>query len=78
MENPMTDALAQTDFGEAGVNFPMFAPDGERLLILSEASNIAMIGAPPWPRSGGLRNYGARQVESNIWMVRSAAERGTP
>jgi eukaryotic-like serine/threonine-protein kinase len=38
-----------TDFGEAGVNFPVFAPDGERLLILSENNNLPVIGTPPWP-----------------------------
>jgi Tol biopolymer transport system component len=38
-----------TDFGNTSISFPVFAPDGERLLIVSSDSNLAMIGASPWP-----------------------------
>jgi eukaryotic-like serine/threonine-protein kinase len=38
-----------TDFGESGSNYPVFAPDGERLLIVRADSSIPMIGAAPWP-----------------------------
>jgi eukaryotic-like serine/threonine-protein kinase len=38
-----------TDFGNVGISFPVFAPDGERLLVVTSDSSIAMIGAPPWP-----------------------------
>ncbi len=38
-----------TDFGDVSISFPVSAPDGERLLIVTSDSNIAMIGAPPWP-----------------------------
>jgi TolB protein len=38
-----------TDFGETGVNFAVFAPDGERLLFLGEASTVSLIGTAPWP-----------------------------
>ncbi|MFN2315913.1 MAG: protein kinase [Gemmatimonadales bacterium] len=60
-----------TDFGELGVNFSVFAPDGERLLFLSEATNIGMIGTPPWPvtpenatQLTGLDVAGGRMVPS--------------
>jgi eukaryotic-like serine/threonine-protein kinase len=38
-----------TDFGELQGQSPVFAPDGERLLILRADSLIPMIGAAPWP-----------------------------
>jgi serine/threonine-protein kinase len=38
-----------TDFGNTSISFPVFAPDGERLLIVSSDSNLAMIGASPLP-----------------------------
>jgi eukaryotic-like serine/threonine-protein kinase len=38
-----------SDFGELQGQSPVFAPDGERLLIMHADSSIAMIGAAPWP-----------------------------
>jgi eukaryotic-like serine/threonine-protein kinase len=38
-----------TDFGEAGAYYGMFAPDGERLIVLRADSVIPMVGSAPWP-----------------------------
>jgi Tol biopolymer transport system component len=39
-----------SDFGKSGGGmYPVFAPDGERLLMLSSDSMIPMVGAAPWP-----------------------------
>jgi eukaryotic-like serine/threonine-protein kinase len=38
-----------TDFGEAGAFFGMFAPDGERMIVVRADSLIPMIGSAPWP-----------------------------
>jgi dipeptidyl aminopeptidase/acylaminoacyl peptidase len=38
-----------TNFGGAGIVYPMFAPDGERLMVERFYSAFAMIGTAPWP-----------------------------
>jgi eukaryotic-like serine/threonine-protein kinase len=38
-----------SDFGEDRTYFPVFAPDGERLLIVTADSLVSHIGAAPWP-----------------------------
>ncbi|MFN2315974.1 MAG: protein kinase [Gemmatimonadales bacterium] len=61
-----------TDFGEVGVNFTVFAPDGERLLVMAENNNLPLIGTTPWPvtpetatRLTGLDVAGGRMVPSS-------------
>jgi eukaryotic-like serine/threonine-protein kinase len=46
------DASGRTqlsDFGAAQIYYPVFAPVGERLLMLSADSMIPLLGAAPWP-----------------------------
>jgi hypothetical protein len=38
-----------SDFGESGVNYPVFSPDGERLMIVQSDSLITRVGSAPWP-----------------------------
>jgi eukaryotic-like serine/threonine-protein kinase len=38
-----------TSFGEAGAYYGMFAPDGERLIVMRADSLIPMVGSAPWP-----------------------------
>ncbi|MDZ4673069.1 MAG: protein kinase [Gemmatimonadota bacterium] len=38
-----------TDFGGAGVVYPMFAPDGQRLMVERFDSIMPVVGSSPWP-----------------------------
>jgi hypothetical protein len=38
-----------TSFGEAGAYYGMFAPNGERLIVMRSDSLIPMLGSAPWP-----------------------------
>jgi eukaryotic-like serine/threonine-protein kinase len=38
-----------TNFGEAGAVYGMFAPEGERLIVIRSDSVVPMIGSAPWP-----------------------------
>ncbi|MGK2934397.1 MAG: protein kinase domain-containing protein, partial [Gemmatimonadaceae bacterium] len=38
-----------SDFGESGVNYPVFSPDGKRLMLVQADSLITRVGSAPWP-----------------------------
>jgi hypothetical protein len=38
-----------SDFGESGGGYPMFAPDGKRLIVVRSDTRIPMLGSAPWP-----------------------------
>jgi eukaryotic-like serine/threonine-protein kinase len=38
-----------SDFGERGAYYPMFAPDGERLIVARADSQFTIMGSAPWP-----------------------------